>query len=29
MGKLSNKTYSSLIEAQTSEFLQDLGNECM
>ena len=27
-GKLCNKTYSSLIEAQTSEFLQDLGNEC-
>lgn len=27
-GKWSNKTDSSLIEAQTSEFHQDLGNEC-
>lgn len=27
-GKLSNKTDSSLIEAQTSEFHQDLENEC-
>lgn len=28
-GNLSNKTDLSLIEAQTSEFHQDLGNEWM